>query len=84
MVWINKIIFLLFLLFLSKNIYSTELSDDEKMLFSFIDLNNDGQISPSEIDQSVSLIFQIIDLNQDGFISKTEVSELTDIIDSLR
>ena len=84
MVWINKIIILLSLLFFSANLLSNELNDDEKIFFNFIDLNNDNQISISEIDQSISIIFQIVDFNQDGFISKSEIGELKNIIDSLR
>tara|TARA_B100000963_G_scaffold299882_1_gene272077 strand:- start:727 stop:990 length:264 start_codon:yes stop_codon:yes gene_type:complete len=87
MVWVNKIISLLFLLnflFVSNNTYSTELNKDDKMYFNFIDLNNDNQISLHEIEKSTSIIFQIIDFNQDGFISKSEISELKNIIDSLR
>ncbi len=84
MVWLNKIIILFSILFLSSYLFSKELNDDEQMYFNFIDLNNDDQISLSEINQSISLIFQIIDFNQDGFISKSEISELKNIIDSLK
>ena len=85
MVWLNKIIiFLLFFLFISQNLYSNELNNDEKIYFNFIDSNNDDKISLSEIEQSIIIIFQIIDFNQDGFISKSEISELKNIIDSLR
>ena len=83
MVWINRIV-LLFFLFLSHNIFSDELNDNEEMYFNFIDLDNDNQISQSEIDQSISLLFQLTDLNQDGFISKFEINELKEIINSLR
>ena len=87
MVWLNKIISLLFLLnllFVSNNLYSKELNEDDKMYFNFIDLDNDNQISLHEIEKSTSIIFQIIDFNQDGFISKSEISELKNIINSLR
>ena len=85
MVWISKIIILLYLvLFFSTNLLSNELNDYEKMYFNFIDLNNDNQISLSEIEQSINIIFQIIDFNQDGFLSKPEINELKNIIDSLR
>ena len=83
MVWVIKIIFL-FLIFISNNLISNELNEDEQMYFNFIDFNNDNQISLSEIEQSTSIIFQIVDLNQDGFISKLEISELKNIINSLR
>ena len=84
MVWINKIIILLFLSFYSAKLVSNELNHEEQMYFNFIDFNNDNQISLSEIDQSISIIFQIADINHDGFISKSEISELKNIIESLR
>ena len=84
MVWLNKKIIFLLLLFYSSNLFSNELNDDEQMYFNFMDLDNDDQISLLEINQSISLIFQIVDLNQDGFISKSEISELKNIIDSLK
>ena len=84
MVWINKIIILLFLSFYSANLVPNELNHEELMYFNFIDFNNDNQISLSEIDQSISIIFQIVDINRDGFISKSEISELKSIIESLR
>tara|TARA_B100000575_G_C22810442_1_gene477494 strand:+ start:272 stop:529 length:258 start_codon:yes stop_codon:yes gene_type:complete len=85
MVWINKTIILLSLLFFPlTHIYSNELNDDEQMYFNFLDFNNDNQVSLSEIEQSISIIFQIVDFNQDGYISKSEISELKNIIDSLR
>ena len=83
MVWIIKIIYLS-LLFISNNIMSNELNDEEQMYFNFIDFNNDNQISLSEIEQSINIVFQIVDLNQDGFISKLEISELKNIINSLK
>ena len=85
MVWISKTIILLsLLLFFSTKLFSIELNDNEKMYFSFIDFNNDNQISLSEIEQSINIIFQITDFNQDGFLSQSEISELKNIIDSLR
>tara|TARA_B100001287_G_C22500170_1_gene443259 strand:+ start:381 stop:635 length:255 start_codon:yes stop_codon:yes gene_type:complete len=84
MVWIKKLIIVLFFFLFSAKLFSDELNDDEQLYFNFIDLNNDDQISLSEIEQSISLIFQIIDFNQDGFISKSEIRELKNIIDSLK
>ncbi len=84
MVWVNKIIILLSLLFYSFNLFSNELNNYEKMYFNFIDFNNDNQISLSEIEQSINIIFQIVDYNQDGFLSKSEITELKNIIDSLK
>ena len=83
MVWIIKI-FILSYLFISNNIMSNELNDEEQMYFNFIDFDNDNQISLSEIEQSINIVFQIVDLNQDGFISKLEISELKNIINSLK
>ena len=83
MVWIKKIILLLFL-FISQNLFSNELNNDEKIYFNFIDFNNDNQISISEIEQATRIIFQIIDSDQDGLISSSEISELKKIIDTLR
>ena len=83
MVWITRLL-LLFIFFLSKNLYSNNLNNDEEMYFNFIDFNNDNQISRSEIDQSMNIIFQLIDFDQNGFISKSEINELKNIIDSLR
>ena len=83
MVWIKKII-LLNILFISQNLYSNNLNQDEEMFYNFIDFNNDNQISLSEIERSINIVFQLVDLNQDGFISKSEVSELKEIVDSLK
>jgi len=84
MVWLSKIIIFFCLLFISANLLSNELTNDEKMYFNFIDLDNDNQISFSEIEKSIRIIFQIVDLNQDGLISKSEISELKNIINSLK
>ena len=83
MVWIIKII-LLNILFISQNLYSNNLNQDEEMFYNFIDFNNDNQISLSEIERSINIVFQLVDLNQDGFISKSEINELKNIVDSLR
>ena len=83
MVWLNRLL-LLFTLFLSQNLYSNDLNEDEELYFKFIDFNNDNQISRTEIDQSMNIIFQLVDLNQNGFISRSEINELKNIIDSLK
>ncbi len=83
MVWIIKII-LFNILFISQNLYSNNLNQDEEMFYNFMDFNNDNQISLSEIERSINIVFQLVDLNQDGFISKSEVSELKEIVDSLK
>jgi len=53
------------------------------MVFNFMDLNNDKNLSFDEISISLKLIFQLIDENQDGNISKKEILELKNIIESL-
>jgi len=85
MVWLIRLqfIILLFLAF-SKIINADDLSSEEKMLFNFVDLDNDNKLSSLEIDQSINLIFQIIDINRDGFISNNEIIELRKIINSLK
>ena len=82
MVWIK--IFFFSLVLYSSFAYSTELNQEEKMYFNFVDLNNDGVISYQEIEKSLNLLFQIIDLNQDKKISQNEINELKGIIESLR
>ena len=82
MVWVK--IFFLFLLLYSSFSFSNELNEEEKMYFSFVDLNNDGFISYEEIKQSLNLLFKIIDLNQDNKISQNEINELKGIIETLR
>ena len=85
MVWLIRLqfIILLFLAF-SKITNADVLSSEEKMLFNFVDLDNDNKLSSLEIDQSINLIFQLVDINKDGFISKTEIIELKNIINSLK
>jgi len=85
MVWLIRLhfIILVFLLF-SKITNADDLTDDEKMVFNFVDLDNDDRLSSMEIDQSINLIFQLVDINKDGFISKTEIIELKNIINSLK
>ena len=85
MVWLIRLHFIIlaFILF-SKITIADDLSDDEKMVFNFVDLDNDDRLSAMEIDQSINLIFQLVDINRDGFISKTEIIELKNIINSLK
>ncbi len=85
MVWIKEFsILIFFLFFFSKNLFSSELTDDERMYFNFIDLNNDNKITQLEIEKSIKVIFQLVDLDEDGFISIIEVNELKNIINVLR
>jgi len=72
-----------FILFFSTIICANEIKDNEKMLFNFIDLNNDKNLSFGEITTSLKLIFQLIDENRDGKISEKEIIELKNIIESL-
>tara|TARA_B100000989_G_scaffold156181_1_gene116515 strand:+ start:31 stop:288 length:258 start_codon:yes stop_codon:yes gene_type:complete len=85
MVWLIRLqlMTLLFLAF-TNTTNADDLSSEEKMLFNFVDLDNDNRLSSLEIDQSINLIFQLVDINRDGFISKTEIIELKNIINSLK
>ena len=85
MVWLIRLHFIiLFFLAFSRIINADDLSSEEKMLFNFVDLDNDDRLSSMEINQSINLIFQLVDINRDGFISKTEIIELKNIINSLK
>ena len=85
MVWLIRLQFtILFFLTFSKITNADDLSSEEKMLFNFVDLDNDNKLSSLEIDQSINLIFQIVDINRDGFISNNEIIELRKIINSLK
>ena len=85
MVWLIRLQFtILFFLTFSKITNADDLSSEEKMLFNFVDLDNDNRLSSLEIDQSINLIFQIVDINRDGFISNNEIIELRNIINSLK
>ena len=78
-----RLILFFFIFFCSFNIFSAELTNEEKKFFSFIDLNKDKNISLEEINQTIKLIFMLIDENQDGNISDLEIIELKNIIESL-
>ena len=78
-----RLIIFCFIFFSSFNLLSEELTTQEKVFFSFIDLNKDKNISLQELNLSIKLIFQLIDENQDGNISESEIMELKNIIDSL-
>ena len=85
MVWLIRLQLMTLLFLAFSNITNADdLSSEEKMLFNFVDFDNDNRLSSLEIDQSISLIFQIVDINRDGFISKTEIIELKNIINSLK
>ncbi len=79
MVWLR----LIFLLFLSFQVNSNELTEQELQYFNFLDLNNDKYISVEEINKSTDILFQLIDSNQDKKISHDELRELKRIIDLL-
>ena len=78
-----RLILFCFIFFFSFYLLSEELTTQEKVFFSFIDLNKDKNISLQELNLSIKLIFQLIDENQDGKISESEIIELKNIIDSL-
>ena len=62
---------------------SEELNNQEKLFFSFIDLNNHKNISLDEVNQSIRIIFQLIDENIDGILNEEEIIELKNILESL-
>ena len=78
-----RIILFIFILIYSFNLNSEELTIQEKIIFSFIDLNKDKSISVEEMNKLIQLIFQLIDENQDGNISELEIIELKNIIELL-
>ena len=78
-----KIIFFIFVFIYSLNSYSDQLTTQEKIIFSFVDLNKDKSISLEEMNKFIQLIYQLIDENQDGSISELEIIELKNIIESL-
>ena len=78
-----RIILFFLIFFFSFNSNCEELNVQEKIFFSFVDLNKDNNISLEEINQSIKLIFQLIDVNQDKEISELEIIELKEILNSL-
>ena len=78
-----RIIFLIFLFIYPFKLYGNGLSDQEKVYFKLIDLNNDNFISNHEIMQTINTIFGLIDKNNDKKISEKELQELKYIIDLL-
>jgi len=78
-----RIIFLLIFLSIPLIGKSEELNNQEKLFFSFIDLNNDKNISLDEVNQSIIIIFQLIDENRDGILNEEEIIELKNILESL-
>ena len=78
-----RIIFFIFVFIYSLNSYSEQLTIEEKVIFSFVDENNDNSITIDEINNLIQLIYQLIDLNLDGNISELEILELKNIIESL-
>ena len=78
-----RIIIIFFIFIYSFNSLGEELTAQEKVFFSFVDLNKDNNISLEEFNQTINLIFQLIDENQDGNISELEIIELKNIIESL-
>ena len=78
-----RIIFFIFFFIYPLNSYSEQLTTQEKIIFSFVDLNKDKSISLEEMNKLIQLISQLIDENQDGNISELEIIELKNIIESL-
>ena len=78
-----RIIFLLIFLSIPLIGKSEELNNQEKLFYSFIDLNNDKNITLDEVNQSIRIIFQLIDENRDGILNEEEIIELKNILESL-
>jgi len=78
-----RIIIFIFIFLYSIQSYGEILTSQEKIIFSFIDLNKDKSISADEINNLIQLIFQLVDENQDGNISELEIIELKNLIKSL-
>ena len=78
-----RIIFFIFIFIYPFHIYGDELTTQEKIVFNFIDLDNDKNISIEEINKLILLIFQLIDEDKSGKISESEIKELKNIIESL-
>jgi len=75
--------FLFFLVLISFSTFAETLTKEENIYFSFIDLNNDNNISFNEADQILKLIFQLLDEDNNKMITKEEIIELKNIIISL-
>ena len=73
---------ILILLLINFSIFAKSLTKEETLYFSFIDLNNDEQISYQEANQVLQLIFQLLDNNGDNIITKDEILELNNIIEA--
>ena len=78
-----RLVFFIFIFIYPVHSLGEELTIQEKTIFSFIDLNNDNNISIEEANKLIPLIFQLLDKNQDGNISELEIINLKDIIESL-
>ena len=78
-----RIIFLLIFLSIPLIEKSEELNNQEKLFFSFIDLNNDKNILLDEVNQSIRIIFQLIDENRNEILNEEEIIELKNILASL-
>ena len=78
-----RLIIITLVFFYSFAVFSNDLTTQEKIIFNFIDLDRDKNISLKEINKLTDLIFQLIDENKDGEISEVEILELKKIIESL-
>ena len=78
-----RITLFIFLFLFPKISLSEELTDQEKLLFNFVDLNKDANISFEEMGKLNELFFQLLDKNQDGNISELEIIELKYILKSI-
>ena len=78
-----RIFIIIFILFFSFNLISSELTSQEKIIFNFVDLNKDNNISKDELDNLIKFIYNLLDENKDGNISESEIIELKNLVQSL-
>ena len=75
-----RVVLFFFVIFYSFILKSNELTDQERIYFNFLDLNNDGYVSHEEIEQIKNIVFELIDINNDNKISSEELDELNKIV----
>ena len=79
-----RLIIIIFIFFLSSISFAQKLTQQERFVFNFIDLNKDNNLSYEEINRSIKLLFQLIDENKDSNLSELEIIKLKGIIDSIQ
>jgi hypothetical protein len=53
------------------------------LIFNFIDLDKDKNISNDEVEKLIQLIFQLVDVDKNKKITEIEIIELKKMIESL-